>query len=60
MHTRMRSRVRSLLQVLNRAKVEPFTKTAKKTISGKTFKRRWPIHQICKQSFKCMMAFYDL
>ena len=40
MHTKMRARVRSLLQVLNRAKVEPFTKATKKTISGKTFKRR--------------------
>lgn len=40
MHTRMRTRVRSLLQVLNRAKVEPFVKAQKKTISGKTFKRR--------------------
>jgi len=26
--------------VLNRAKVEPFVKAEKKTISGKTFKRR--------------------
>lgn len=40
MHTRMRDRVRRLLQVLNRAKVEPFVKAAKKTISGKTFKKR--------------------
>ena len=39
MHTRMRSRVRSLLQVLNRAKVDALVKT-KKTFSGKTFKRR--------------------
>lgn len=40
LHTRMRSRVRVLLQVLNRAKVEPFQKAEKKTISGKTFKRK--------------------
>jgi len=40
MHTRMRARVRSLLQVLNRAKVEPFVKGDKKTITGKTFKRK--------------------
>lgn len=39
-HTRMRDRVRSLLQVLNRAKVAPFVKAQKKTVSGKTFKRR--------------------
>jgi len=38
MHTRMRNRVRSFLQVLNRAKQEPLT-TEKKTITGKTFKR---------------------
>jgi actin related protein 2/3 complex subunit 2 len=30
MHTRMRTRVRALLQVLNRAKVEPFVKAEKK------------------------------
>ncbi len=30
MHTRMRTRVRSLLQVLNRAKVEPYVKAEKK------------------------------
>jgi actin related protein 2/3 complex subunit 2 len=40
MHTRMRTRVRALLLVLNRAKVEPYVKAEKKTISGKTFKRR--------------------
>jgi len=40
MHTRMRTRVRALLQVLNRAKVEPFVKGEKKTVSGKTFKRK--------------------
>ena len=40
LHLRMRSRVRKLLQVLNRSKVEPFTKATKKTVSGKTFKRR--------------------
>jgi len=38
MHTRMRNRVRSFLQVLNRAKQEPLT-TEKKTITGKTFTR---------------------
>lgn len=40
MHTRMRTRVRSLLQVLNRAMVEPLVKSEKKTIAGKTFKRK--------------------
>lgn len=40
MHTRMRTRVRALLLILNRAKVEPYVKAEKKTISGKTFKRR--------------------
>jgi hypothetical protein len=40
MHTRMRTRVRALLLVLNRAKVEPFVKAEKKTAQGKTFKRR--------------------
>lgn len=38
MHTRMRNRVTSLLQVLNRAKTEPLV-VEKKTISGRTFKR---------------------
>jgi len=38
LHTRMRNKVRSFLQVLNRAKSEPETKE-KKTISGRTFKR---------------------
>lgn len=39
MHTRMRERVRSLLQVLNRAKVEPLVKV-KRTAKGKVFKRK--------------------
>jgi len=38
MHTRMRNRVRTFLQVLNRAKSEPQS-TEKKTITGRTFKR---------------------
>jgi len=38
LHTRMRNRVRSFLQVLNRAKSEPESKE-KKTITGRTFKR---------------------
>jgi len=38
MHTKMRNRVRSFLQVLNRAKQEPLT-SEKKTITGKAFKR---------------------
>jgi len=38
MHTRMRNRVRTFLQVLNRAKQEPLT-TEKKTMGGKTFRR---------------------
>jgi len=38
MHTRMRNRVRTFLQVLNRAKSEP-QNTEKKTITGRTFKR---------------------
>jgi len=38
LHTRMRNRVRTFLQVLNRAKSEPETKE-KKTITGRTFKR---------------------
>lgn len=37
MHTRMRRRVESLIQVLNRAK--PDVEREKKTISGRTFKR---------------------
>lgn len=37
MHTRMRSRVDSLLKILNRAKIE--VKKEKKTASGRTFKR---------------------
>jgi len=38
MHTRMRNRVKTFLQVLNRAKSAPES-TEKKTITGKTFKR---------------------
>jgi len=38
LHTRMRTKVRSFLQVLNRAKSEPESKE-KKTITGRTFKR---------------------
>jgi actin related protein 2/3 complex subunit 2 len=38
MHTRMRNRVDSLLQILNRAKPEPVEVT-RKTAQGKTFKR---------------------
>jgi len=38
LHTRMRNRVRTFLQVLNRAKSEPQS-TEKKTITGRTFKR---------------------
>jgi len=38
MHTMMRNRVDSLLQILNRAKPEPVD-SAKRTITGKTFKR---------------------
>jgi len=38
MHTRMRNRVKSFLQVLNRAKSAPET-ADKKTITGKTFRR---------------------
>jgi actin related protein 2/3 complex subunit 2 len=38
LHTRMRNRVRTFLQVLNRAKSEPENKE-KKTITGRTFKR---------------------
>jgi len=38
MHTRMRNRVRTFLQVLNRAKSDPQSKE-KKTITGKTFAR---------------------
>jgi len=38
MHTRMRNRVRSFLQVLNRAKSDP-QKVEKKTFTGKTFAR---------------------
>ena len=38
LHTRMRTRVRNFLQVLNRAKAE-LQSTEKKTFAGKTFKR---------------------
>jgi len=38
LHTRMRNRVRTFLQVLNRAKAEPEAKE-KKTITGRTFER---------------------
>jgi len=38
LHTRMRTKVRTFLQVLNRAKSEPESKE-KKTITGRTFKR---------------------
>jgi len=37
-HTRMRNRVRTFLQILNRAKSEPAS-AEKKTITGRTFKR---------------------
>jgi len=39
MHSRMRKRVDSLLQVLNRARPPPFEPKAKKTMAGKTFTR---------------------
>ena len=39
MHDRMRKRVDSLLQVLNRAKAEPLEPKEKRTITGKTFKQ---------------------
>jgi len=39
LHTRMRNRVRTFLQVLNRAKTEPTESKEKKTITGRTFKR---------------------
>jgi len=39
MHTSMRNRVESLIQVLNRAKPEPVT-TVKRTITGKFFKQQ--------------------
>jgi len=38
MHTRMRNRVKTFLQVLNRAKSDPES-SEKKTITGKTFRR---------------------
>jgi actin related protein 2/3 complex subunit 2 len=38
MHTRMRNRVESLLQILNRARPEP-VEVVKRTAQGKTFKR---------------------
>jgi len=39
LHTRMRNRVRTFLQILNRAKSEQVIEKEKKTMSGKTFKR---------------------
>jgi len=39
LHTRMRNRVRTFLQVLNRAKSDPKDTKEKKTITGKTFTR---------------------
>jgi len=39
LHTRMRARVRTFLQVLNRAKSAPQEGKEKKTITGRTFKR---------------------
>jgi actin related protein 2/3 complex subunit 2 len=39
MHTRMRLRVETLLQVLNRAKVKNANQEEKKTATGRTFKR---------------------
>jgi len=39
LHTRMRNRVESLLQILNRARPEP-TATVARTITGKTFTRK--------------------
>jgi len=40
MHTRMRNQVANWLQVLNRARNEPFQKKEKKLASGRTFKRK--------------------
>eukprot|EP01094_Clydonella_sp_ATCC50884_P017417 TRINITY_DN302_c0_g1_i1.p1 TRINITY_DN302_c0_g1~~TRINITY_DN302_c0_g1_i1.p1 ORF type:complete len:309 (-),score=141.09 TRINITY_DN302_c0_g1_i1:188-1093(-) len=40
MHERMRDRVHTWLQVLNRARIEPFEKKEKKLASGRSFKRR--------------------
>eukprot|EP01115_Flamella_aegyptia_P011255 TRINITY_DN5212_c0_g1_i2.p1 TRINITY_DN5212_c0_g1~~TRINITY_DN5212_c0_g1_i2.p1 ORF type:complete len:315 (+),score=149.31 TRINITY_DN5212_c0_g1_i2:1070-2014(+) len=39
LHTRMRNRVRSFLQVLNRAKADTGASSEKKTMTGKTFRR---------------------
>jgi len=39
MHTRMRTRVDTLLQILNRARPEPIEQVVRKTAQGKTFKR---------------------
>lgn len=39
LHTRMRARVRTFLQVLNRAKTEPKESKERKTFQGKTFTR---------------------
>lgn len=40
MHERMRTRVAQWLQVLNRARLEPFEAKQKKLASGRTFKRK--------------------
>jgi len=40
MHTRMRDRVATWLQVLNRARTEPHQRKEKKLASGRTFKRK--------------------
>lgn len=40
MHTRMRAQVATWLQVLNRARNEPFQKKEKKLASGRTFQRK--------------------
>jgi len=39
-HSRMRARVTSLLQILNRAKMDPDEAQPKRTITGKTFERK--------------------
>jgi len=52
LHTRMRNRVDSLLQVLNRAKAEPLEPREKKTISGKTFKGTAPGKAVTKGAKK--------
>ena len=40
MHEKMRNRVSTWLQILNRARTEPFEKKEKKLASGRTFKRK--------------------